>query len=94
MITRRKTQAPVYLYLDSIPVVIMLLSGKHWLYRQTTNISLTKSQYINVSHLVWKLSLPNPFEPVVKSKNEDVVGAVPIGDAPATSEWPAIWLLT
>ena len=46
-------------------------------YHQTSNISHTKSQNLNVSHLVLKLSLPNPLKPGVK--NEDVVGAAPAG---------------
>ena len=37
-------------------------------YRQTSNISSTKSQNLNVSHLVLQLSLPNPLKPGVKSR--------------------------
>ena len=54
-------------------------------YREISNISRTKSQNINVSHLVLQLSLPNPMKPGVR--NEDVVGTAPTGDAPTTSEW-------
>ena len=38
------------------------------------------------------LSLINPFKPFVKLENEDVVGAVPTGYAPTTSEWWTILL--
>ena len=37
-------------------------------YRQTSNISRTKSQTLNVSCLVLQLSLPNPLKPGVKSR--------------------------
>ena len=61
---------------------------------KSLNIRCTKSQTLNVSHLILQLSLPNPMKPGVKSKNEDVVGAAPTGDAPTTSEWSTILLLT
>ena len=53
------------------------------MYCQTSNISGTNSQNLNVSRLILQLSLPNPLRPGVKS---DVVGAAPTGDAPITSE--------
>ena len=37
------------------------------IYRKTSSISHTKSQSLNVSHLVLQLSLPNPLKPGVKS---------------------------
>ena len=37
-------------------------------YRQTSNISCTKSLNLNVSCLVLQLSLPNPLKPGVKSR--------------------------
>ena len=37
-------------------------------YRQISNISCTKSQNLNVSHLALQLSLPNPLKPGVKSR--------------------------
>ena len=37
-------------------------------YRQTSNISRTKSQNLNVSRLVLQLSLPNPLKPGIKSR--------------------------
>ena len=49
----------------------------------------TKSQLLNVSRLVLQFSLPNPLESVVKSSNEDVIGAALTGDAPTTSEFIA-----
>ena len=39
-------------------------------YHQTSNISPTKSQNLNVSRLVFKLSLPNPLKPDAKSRME------------------------
>ena len=39
-----------------------------WIYRQTSNISFTKSQNWNVSPLNLQLSLPNPLKPGVKSR--------------------------
>ena len=36
-------------------------------YRKTSSISRTKSQNLNVSHIVLQLSLPNPLKPGVKS---------------------------
>ena len=38
------------------------------MYCQTSNISHTKSQNLNVSHLIWQLSLPNPLKSGVKSR--------------------------
>ena len=35
-------------------------------YRQFPNIRRTQAQNINVSRLVWQLSLPNPMKPGVK----------------------------
>ena len=37
-------------------------------YRQISNIKHTKSQNLNVSHLVLQLSLPNPIKSGVKSR--------------------------
>ena len=37
-------------------------------YRQTSNMSHTKSQNLNVSSLALQLSLPNPLKPIVKSR--------------------------
>ena len=63
-------------------------------YRKISNISRTKSQNLNDSRLVLLLSLPNPLKPGGLGENEDVVGAAPAGDAPTTSEWSTILLLT
>ena len=62
------------------------------IYRQISNISRTKSDYLNVSRFILQLSLPNPLKPGVKVENEDVVGAAPTSDAPNTSEWSTISL--
>ena len=61
-------------------------------YCQISNISHTKSQNLNDSHLVLQLYLLNLLKPGVGVENEDVVGAAPIGDAPTTSEWPTTLL--
>ena len=45
-----------------------LLSEKKIAYCQTSNISHTKSQNSNVSHLILQLSLSNPLKPGVKSR--------------------------
>ena len=60
-------------------------------YRKKSNIRRTKSQNLNDSHLVLRLSFPNPLKP---GEDEDVVGAAPTGDAPTTSEWSTILLPT
>ena len=39
-----------------------------YMYRKVSNISRTKSQNLNDSHLVLKSSLPNPLKPGVKSR--------------------------
>ena len=57
------------------------------MYLQTSNISRTKSQNLNVSRLILQSSLPKPLDEARCSvENEDVVGAAPIGDAPTRSE--------
>ena len=61
-------------------------------YRKVSNIRRTKYQNLNDSRIILQLSLPNALKSSVKSKNEDVVGAAPIGDAPTTSEWSTILL--
>ena len=35
------------------------------IYRQTSNVSRAKSQNLNISRLVFQLSLPNPLKPGV-----------------------------
>ena len=67
---------------------------RHRTYRQISNISRTKSQYLNVSRLVLQLSSPNPLKPGARVENEDAVGVAPTGDAPTTSEWSTILLTT
>ena len=41
---------------------------KAWIYCQTSDIKCTKFHHLNVSHLILQLSLPNPLEPGVKSR--------------------------
>ena len=55
-------------------------------YREISNIRRTKSPNLNVPCLVLQLSLPTPMKPGVKSTMT--------GDAPTTSEWSTILLLT
>ena len=62
-------------------------------YRQCFNISRTQSPNINVSRLVLQLSLPNTLK-AREVENEDVVGAVPTGDAPTTAVWSTFLLPT
>ena len=51
----------VHLWTESYPICIF-----HNNYRKTSSISRTKSQNLNVSHLILQLSLPNPLKPNVK----------------------------
>ena len=55
-------------------------------YRQTSNISRTKSKNLHVSRFVLQLPLCNTLTPS-EVENEGVVGAAPTGDAPTTWEW-------
>ena len=48
--------------------LIDLLTKPLYIYRKISNIRCTKSQNLNDSHPVLKLSLPNPLEPGVKSR--------------------------
>ena len=61
--------------------------------RKTSSISHTKSQNWNVSCLLLQWSLAYTLKPGV-NVNEDVVGAMPTGDAPTTSELSPILLPT
>ena len=45
---------------------VMGLCGRCGMHCQTSNISVTKSSNLNVSHLVLRLFLPNPLQPGVK----------------------------
>ena len=56
-------------------------------YLKMSTIRRTEPQNLNDSRLILQLPLPNPLTPGIKSRNEDVVGAAPTGDAPTTSEW-------
>ena len=46
----------------------------------------TKSQNLNVSGLVLQLSFPQSIEARCQVENENVIKAVPTGDAPTTSK--------
>ena len=63
----------------------------HVYYCQTSNVSCTKSQNLNVSHFV---VFAQSIEARCYVENEDVVGAVPTGAAPTTSEWSTVLLPT
>ena len=56
-------------------------------YCKISNISCTKSQNLNDSHLVLQLVFVQFIEARCKVENEDKVGAAPTGNAPAISEW-------
>ena len=51
-----------------IPHSIPRISLHFQNYCQTSGIRYTKSQNLNVSHLILQLSLPNPLKPGVKSR--------------------------
>ena len=46
----------------------MASSDKILTYRQTSNVTRTKSQNLNISRFVLQMSLPNPVKPGAKSK--------------------------
>ena len=64
-------------------------------YCQTSSISSTKSQHLNVSYLILHFC-PIQWSPLgVKSRMKIyLVGAAPTGDAPTTSEWSTSILST
>ena len=62
-------------------------------YHQTSNIRCTKSQNLNVSHLILQLSLPHLLKPGVKSRMKMWLEQR-TGDAPTTSECSTISLAT
>ena len=49
-------------------ICIIIYHCWHMSYHQTSSISHTKSQHLNVSRLVLQLSLPNPLKPSVKPR--------------------------
>ena len=57
---------------------------------QISNIGLTESQHLNVSRLA--VAFVQSIEARCWVKNEEVVGAAPIGDGPTTSESSTILL--
>ena len=62
-------------------------------YRKISNISRTKFQNLNDSHLVLQPLCAQSIEARCLVENEDVVGAAPRGDAPTTPEWSTIYCL-
>ena len=64
------------------------------IYRQVSNISRTKSQHLKDSRTVFAAVFAKSLETRCQVQNEDVVRAVPTGDAPTTSEWSTILLPT
>ena len=63
-------------------------------YRQVSNISRTKSQYLKKNIVLSCTVFAEYLEGRFWVENEDVVGAAPTGDAPTTSEWSTILLPT
>ena len=59
---RNRATIMSYLYCNTYCII----SSK---YHQTSNISHTESQHLNVSCLILQLPLPNPLKPGVKSRN-------------------------
>ena len=59
-----------------------------YVYRKISNISRTKSQNLDVSHLGLQLSTQY-IEDTCWVENEDMI-SVPAGDATITSEWSTI----
>ena len=56
-------------------------------YRKLSNIKHTKSQNLNVPHLVLQLSFAQSIEARCYVENEDVVGAEPTGDGCSNYIW-------
>ena len=56
------------------------------MYGQISNISCPKSKNLNVFLSSLAVVFAQSIEARCQVKNEDVVGAVPTGDAPTTSE--------
>ena len=63
-------------------------------YCQTFDIRHTKSQYLNVSHLIFAVVFAQSIEARCLVENEDVFGAAPTGVALTKSEWSTILLPT
>ena len=75
LVTNRKSHR------KNLRMTLIHIGRSHDMTSQTSNISHTKSQNLNVSRLVLQLFLPNPLKPGFKIENEDVVGVTPTGDA-------------
>ena len=63
-------------------------------YRQTSNIRRTISPQFNLFSSRLSVVFAQSIEAKCYVDNDDAVGAAPTDDAPTTSEWSAILLLT
>ena len=73
--------------------VILFVEILYVYYRQISNISRTIYQTLNVSCRLAFVFIES-MEARYYVEYEDVVGAAPTGDAPTTSQWSTILLLT
>ena len=83
---------PIRWYCNALQYNIQHFRNWDKAYRNISNISGTKSPNLNVSRLEVVFAQSNEARCQVES--EDVVGAAPTGDAPTTSEWSTVLLLT
>ena len=83
-LTHHSWFGPISGRLWSVGDIMCILKWIDIYYRQTFDISRTKSHNLDVSRLGLQLSLPNPLKPRVKSRM-NVVGETLTGDAPTTS---------
>ena len=56
----------MYAIIKRVVTDYCMLPSQH--YRKSSSINRTKSQHLNVSHLVLQLSFPNPLKPGIKSR--------------------------
>ena len=63
-------QILMYVYTERNEIIILVWTYWFHHYRQTSNISRTKSQKLNVARLVLQLSLPNSLQLDVKSRTK------------------------
>ena len=69
-------------------------NDENGMYRQTSNMSRTKSQNSNCFSSRLSIVLAQSIEARCYVETEDVVRAAPTGAAPATPEWSTILLHT
>ena len=58
------------------------------------NVRGTKSPNLNDARLVLEVAFAQSMGVMCQGENEDVIGAAPTGDGPATSEWSTSLLTT